>query len=253
MDAAPAATAPQPLDLLLRTGTDVLAAAFAASALVPGRRILALEGAGEPLRVVASEDGARLAVIYADAVAVASGPGLERLVVLPAKSILAHAAVFSPDGTTLLVASRKTSAAANMLAFSTESGAEVAAFHQRSVDADAWPPVRWNGDGSVAVRVLDNDSIHLLAGSLTGEPLARLAIPGVQQAWLAPSSAAVRFLTFSPATKSKPGAVAVWGFPRTDAPLASKAMQADGCRAEAAGDGSAFLVEMNTSSSATSY
>ena len=243
------------LDILFRSSTGVLVSSFSASdsASLGSLRSLSHGGAGEPVRFVASEDGSKVAVVYANVVVVASGPGLDRVVVLQVKNVLAHAAAFSPDSSVLLVASRKTSASANMFAFNTETGAEVASFHQRSVDADAWPPLRWNGDGSIAARVLDNDSVHILSGSLTGEPLARLAIPGVQQVWLSPSSAPVRLLTFSPATKSKPGAATVWGFPHTEAPISSKAMQADGCRTEAASDGTAFLVEMNTSSSATSY
>lgn len=244
-----------PLELLLRTSAGVVISSYAAATLAPSGSV-DVEGCGEPLRFVASEDGSRAAVVCADAVVIVSGPTAafgRAKVVVPIKGVLAHAAVFSPDGSVLLVASRKTGAAPNMIALNADTGAEVAAFHQRTVDADAWPPVRWNGDGSVAVRVLDNDSVHVLPGTLVGEPLARLAVPGVTQAWLSPAAAPVRLLTFCPATKSKPGAAAVWGYPRTDAPLCSKAMQADGCRAEAAGDGSAFLVEMNTSSSTTSY
>lgn len=243
-----------PLGLLLRTGTGILTSLYAPSSLSAPLGI-AIDGeVGEVVRFVSSEDGTKTAIICADAVVIAAGRSLERiLAVVRVKSVLAHAAVFSPDASILLVASRKTGAAPNMLALNTDTGVEVAAFHQRSVDADAWPPVRWNGDGSIAVRVLDNDSVHILPGGLAGEPLARIAVAGVTQAWLAPSAAPVRLLTFSPATKSKPGAATVWGFPRTEAPLSSKAMQADGCHAEAAGDGSAFLVEMNTSSSSTSY
>jgi uncharacterized protein with WD repeat len=236
------------LQLLLRTSAAVLVRGFD-GAIHSGGFDLALEG--EATRFVCAPSGSLVATLFAGGVVLSRGPLFEATVAtLPVKNALAGC--FSPDGSIFLVATRKSGPAPNVVAYSSETGAEIAAFHYKSVDAEIWPPVRWNNDSSLAIRVVTGESVQVLHGSLLGEPLARVEVPGVQQAWLA-ASVAPRFVTFSPATKSKPGAAVVWAFPRTEAPLSSKAMQADGCRVECASDGSAFLVEMNTSSSSSSY
>lgn len=173
---------------------------------------------------------------------------------VPATSVAAL--LFSPDGALLVTWAKKTGDDANMLIFHVATGEKRAAFHQRTWATDVFA---WSSDCKVAAKVFA-DSIQIFDGAFpvvpgggAPVPLHKIPMEGVKSMWLSPGAAPYTLVGFTPRTKSKPGAVCLWAYPKTGAPLAAKSLQADDARAVFAPDGSAVLVEMSTSSSADSY
>jgi len=162
-----------------------------------------------------------------------------------------------------------------------------ACFHFKVYTPDTWPPLQWSADESICAKV-GNDEIQLFDGKfvfsqtsvdgLTGggagpTPQHKISCTGVQKVFVSvPTAAAFRngsnlaipgkgkgedktctLVAFSPRTKSRPGSVSLWAYPKLAEPACSKSLQADGCLVSFSPDSALALVEMSTSSSAESY
>ena len=167
----------------------------------------------------------------------------------------ASAFSFSPTCSHLLLWHRRVGEEPNLLvhwmgaAGARSPGVRIAAFHQRNYDAAAWPYVSWASDGSVAARV-SADGVQFFEGDFkTTTPLTKLPLPGVKAAWFGPGPAPFPLLTFKPREGSRPGAAALWTYPKLGVPIASRSLQADDASVKWAPDGSGALVEMSTPTS----
>lgn len=140
--------------------------------------------------------------------------------------------------------------------WSTEDGTPRAALHQKSYAPERWPPLRWTSDQKLCARG-GNDELLLFDGAfpaLNPTPLFRLPSPGIDAVYVSPAPAPLySFLTFSPATKGRPGSASLWSLPNVTSPVVSRSMQADGCRVEWAPDGGSALVELTLAATADSY
>ena len=168
----------------------------------------------------------------------------------------AAALQFSPDASLLMTWNKKAGEEPNLLIHCIATGERRAGFHQRQWSADVFA---WSGDGKVAAKLFP-DSVQLFDGAfppnaagLTPVPIGKIPAEGIKSMWLSPGAAPYTIVTFTARTKSKPGSVALWAFPKTGAPIAAKSLQADEARATFAPDGSAVLVEMSTLTSESSY
>lgn len=173
------------------------------------------------------------------------------------------------------------------------SGSEIplsrlcACFHFKVYTPDTWPPLQWSADETICARVA-NDEIQLFDGKFASSqsvidglsgggagptPLHKIPCTGVQRVFVStPTAAAFRngsssaipgkgkgedktctLVAFCPRTKSRPGCVSLWAYPKLAEPACSKSLQADGCQVSFSPDSALALVEMSTSSSAESY
>lgn len=138
------------------------------------------------------------------------------------------------------------------------TGALVTALFQRGGGgADEWPPLQWTGDERFACRMSSQGLLLLHGDTLLPVEAAGFKVPAAARFWVSPAAPAAgkrsSVVTFSPRTKSKPGAVSLWALPPTPAPIASRSLQSDACRIEYNCDGTAVLCELSTASSASSY
>ena len=163
-----------------------------------------------------------------------------------------------------------------------------ACFHYKVYTPDTWPPLKWSADETICAKVA-TDEIHLFDGKfvpstsavdgLSGggiggpSPIHKIVCNGVQKVFVSiPTAAAFRngsslalpgkgkgedktctIVAFSPRTKSRPGNVSLWAYPKLAEPACSKSLQSDGCIVSFSPDAALALVEMSTSSSAESY
>jgi len=173
------------------------------------------------------------------------------------------------------------------------SGSEIplsrlcACFHFKVYTPDTWPPLQWSADERICARVA-NDEIQLFDGKFASSqsvidglsgggagptPLHKIPCNGVQKVFVSTTTAAAfrngsssaipgkgkgedktcTLVAFCPRTKSRPGCVSLWAYPKLAEPACSKSLQADGCQVSFSPDSALALVEMSTSSSAESY
>lgn len=143
--------------------------------------------------------------------------------------------------------------AANMCIWRTDSGELVQAFPTKFISFEPWP-VQWTNEEDFAFRLTAEGAVIVLPGDLsTVIPSSRLAKDSAMKFWVGPTGLPHGVCTFVPRTKSKPGSMCVWAFPRVSEPAAAKAMEADDARCEFSSDGQRVLFELRTDTSATSY
>lgn len=147
--------------------------------------------------------------------------------------------------------------AANLRVWDLASVTEVAAMRVKpAFGPEDWPALQWTGDERFACR-MSGEGLLILDGKTLAPAEVGSRIPTAQRFWVCPANVSSgkrsSVVTFIPRTKSKPAAVCVWSLPPSPVPVASRNLEADSCRVEFNADGTAVLVEMSTSTSATSY
>jgi translation initiation factor 2A len=142
----------------------------------------------------------------------------------------------------------------NLFVWRADSGEAVTSLAVRSsFSVDAWPLLRWTADEELCAR-MTADGVVVMDGALKSlEAVSRIACPGIESFSVSPSKLPYGFATFTPKTKSRPGAVAVYAFPKLSTPTCAKSLQADHARLEWSPDGCSLLVELSTDTSADSY
>lgn len=249
------ASNPPPLSLLLRTKESVLKSQLQGAADAEQTFKTNFDAAFS--NSIISADGKLVAVTDKEGVDIydfaASTPVLVRR--LPQANV--STVCFSPRGTFLLTWHRKKEDEANLLLWSTSDGAVKATWHQRSNAPELWPPLKWSGDESIAIRA-GNDELHVYNGAFPSTDIIhRLRCPGVQSVWVSSNSGSAApnptLVAFAPRNKSKPGSAVIWAYPKVDAPSLARSLQADGARVEFSADGVYVLCELSTSASADSY
>lgn len=161
---------------------------------------------------------------------------------------------FSPKSTFITTWRRRADAEPNLKVWRCADGACVAAYTAKSYVSQAWPLIKWTADEAVAFR-LGVEGVVAVDGSMSAPKTILHNIPGanVQQFWVGPGPAPYSVLTFTPSTKSGVGSATLWAYPRLAAPVASKSMQADNCRAVYNSAGTSVLVEMTKETSSNTY
>jgi uncharacterized protein with WD repeat len=142
----------------------------------------------------------------------------------------------------------------NLKVFRVSDACQVAAFSCKTMVKGQWP-LQWTADERFAFRLSADATLVSLLGSLgpLEAPLPRIPVERITSFWVGPGGPPYPVCTFVSKTKSKPGSVSVWAFPRTAEPASSKIMEADKAHCKFSPDGALALVEMSTDSSAASY